>query len=136
MHRHSITYVDFAGETRTEDFYFNISRAELIEMQYSIEGGMSAWLEKAISRQNHNDLMNFITDFILKSYGEKSADNRRFVKIDENGKPLSRFFEETDAYSELLMELGSDKDKLIAFINDVIPKVDEKGKTVVTASKA
>lgn len=136
MHKHSITYVDFAGETRTEDFYFNISRAELIEMQYSVEGGMSAWLETAVKRQNHNELMNFITNFILKSYGERSADNRRFIKKDENGRPLSRFFEETDAYSELLMELGSDMDKLIAFINEVIPKVDESGKKVITISKA
>jgi len=121
MLKKTIKYTDYNGEVREEDFFFNLSKAELTEMQLSVDGGMTEFVEKIIKTRNTPELMELFKKIILKSYGEKSLDGKRFIKIDENGKPLSIGFSQTEAYSELYMELATDSKAAAAFINGVVP---------------
>nr|DAU02040.1 MAG TPA: hypothetical protein [Caudoviricetes sp.] len=122
MLKKTITYMDCNDVERTEDFYFNLSKAEVIEMELTTTGGMTKVIDKIISTQDTPALFRIFKDLILKSYGEKSLDGKRFIKSEE----LSEAFSQTEAYSELLTELVSDADKASEFVNAIIPKVDGK----------
>lgn len=122
MLKRSITYTDYNGVERTEDFYFNLNQAELSEMQLSQNGGMDNLILKIINTSDTAKLIEIFKEIILKSYGEKSNDGKRFIKKDENGHPLYRQFEETEAYSNLFMELATDDKKAAEFVNGILPK--------------
>ena len=109
MLKKTIKYTDYNGVERTEDFYFNITKAEAIEMEMTTTGGMSAMIEKIISTQDTPALFKLFKDIILKAYGEKSPDGKTFMKSEE----ISNAFSRTEAYSELLTELVSDADKAV-----------------------
>lgn len=117
MLKKTITYTDYNGSERTEDFYFNLSKAELIMMEASVAGGLKQRLEKIVQNQDNVEIMKVFQDLIRKAYGEKSADGKRFIKSDE----LSEAFEQTEAYSELVMEIMGDPEKAASFINGIIP---------------
>lgn len=114
-----ITYTDYNGTKRKEAFYFNLSKAELIELQISTEGGMEAFIQQIIDTHDNRKLFELFKDLIKKSYGEKSADGRRFVKSEE----ITSSFMQTEAYTELLLELmGDDAATAVAeFIKGVMP---------------
>ena len=118
MLKKTITYEDYDGNTLTEDFYFNLSKAELIEIESSVPGGISAKLENISKSGDGAEIIKTFKDIILKSYGVKSADGKRFMKSEE----ISKSFEETEAYSELFYELALDAEKAAAFINGIMPK--------------
>jgi nitrogen regulatory protein PII len=117
MLKKTITYTDYDGNQRTEDFYFNLSKAEVTEMELSAQGGLSKMLEKIIASQDSKRIMEIFKDIILKAYGEKSGDGKRFIKNQE----LRDAFVQTEAYSELFMELATNADSAAAFINGIIP---------------
>lgn len=119
----SITYTDYDGVERTESFYFNLSKAELVTMDLEVEGGFRKKLEKVIEAQNPKELIDIFKDIIYRSYGEKSPDGRRFIK----SKELSDAFTQTEAYSELFMELATNEKSAEAFIKGIMPAglVDE-----------
>ena len=117
MLKKTITYVDYDGQTRTEDFYFNLTKAELTEMNCATNGGFEKWIEKIINARDSKEIIAVFKDIILKSYGEKSLDGKRFIKSDE----LRAEFSQTEAYSELFMELATDDKAAAAFINGIIP---------------
>lgn len=117
MLKKTITFTDFNGVERTEDFYFNFTEAELADMNLSVKGGMRAMLEKIINTQDIPEIARIFKDIIFKAYGEKSADGRRFIKSRE----LSEAFSQTEAYSILYMELATDSKAASAFVNGVIP---------------
>jgi hypothetical protein len=121
MIKKAIKYTDYNGVERVEDFYFNLNKAEIIEMELSVEGGYSELLNRIAKSQDIKEIVNVLKTFILKSYGEKSIDGKRFVKVDENGKPLYKKFEETEAFVELYVELTGNVGKAIEFINSIIP---------------
>lgn len=112
-----IKYTDYDGSERTGTYYFNLNKAELMEMQFSIEGGLQQMIEKVIESQDTKRIMEMFKDFILRSYGEKSPDGNRFIK----SKELSEAFAQTEAYSELFMELASDEKAATEFFNGIIP---------------
>lgn len=118
MLKKTITYTDYDGNQRTEDKYFNLTKAELVEMNMSITGGLEKTIQKISEEQDVAKIIALFKDIILKSYGEKSLDGKRFIKNAE----LSEEFAQTEAYSELFMELATDADKAAAFINGIIPK--------------
>ncbi len=118
MLKKTITYVDYEENERTEDFYFNFTKAELAEMELSIDGGLKKMLEKIIATQDKRKIVEIFKDLVLKAYGEKSADGRRFIKSQE----LRDSFAQTEAYSDLFMELASDETAASAFVNGIIPK--------------
>lgn len=115
----TIKYVDYDGNEREEVHYFNLNRAEVIEMEMSENGGLSKILNKIVAEQDNKKLMEYFKSIILKSYGEKTADGRRFIK----SKELSEEFTQTEAYTELFMEL-MDSEKMAEFINAIVPQTD------------
>lgn len=119
MLKKTITYTDYDGNTRTEDFYFNLNKAEIAEMELSTNGGMEKMLTQIVNSQDGKRIMEVFKGIILKAYGVKTADGKRFEKSEE----ISKAFEQTEAYSELFMELVTDADKAAAFINGIIPVV-------------
>ena len=121
MLKKTITYTDYNGVERREDFGFNLSKAELMEMELGVTGGLAEYMRRIVSAQDQPSLIKIFKDIILKSYGEKSADGKRFVKIDEHGVPLSLGFSQTEAYSILFMELSTDDEAAAAFINGIVP---------------
>lgn len=117
MLKKTITYTDYNDETRTEDFYFNLSKAELTLMEASKVGGMKNYLERIIQTKDVTAIAEMFKDIIHMSYGEKSPDGKRFIKSED----LSVAFEQTEAYSELVMELLN-AENAAKFINGIMPK--------------
>lgn len=129
MLKKTISYVDYNGTKRTEDFYFNLTKAEISEMELEIPGGMSEMLKRITAAQDTPSLVKIFKDLILRSYGVKSDDGRRFIKSEQ----LKEEFSQTEAYSELFMELATNADAASAFINGIIPadiakEADKKAK--------
>lgn len=120
MIKKTITYSDYNGVERTEDFYFHLSQAEAAELQMGTDGGLTAMVERIVAAQDMPTIVKIFKDFILKAYGEKSADGKRFMKIDANGYRLSNNFAHTEAYSKLFMELAQDADAAAKFFNGVV----------------
>lgn len=117
MFKKTITYKDYNDEERTEDFYFNLSRAEVTEMELSTEGGLGATIERITKAKDVPAIVGIFKDLILRSYGQKSPDGKRFIK----SKALSEEFSQTEAYSALFMELATDSNAASAFINGILP---------------
>lgn len=118
MLKKTITYEDFNGVERKEDFYFNLSKAEIMEMQFGTVGGLDVMLKKIVDAKDVKSIMNTFKMLILKAYGIKSDDGRRFIKSEE----IAKEFEQTEAYSILYMELASDDNAAAEFVNGIIPK--------------
>lgn len=121
MLKKTITYTDYNGVERKEDFYFNLSKAEIMEMEMSTSGGLTEMISKIVAAQDTPAIIKLFKDLVLKAYGEKSLDGKKFVKVDENGNPLSRQFAQTEAYSVLFMELATDAEAASAFVNGIVP---------------
>lgn len=118
MLKKTITYTDYNGVERTEDFWFNFSQAEILEMEIGRNGGMADFLQKIIDSKDQEAIVKHFKDLVLKAYGEKSEDGRRFIKSPE----LSKAFSETEAYSKLYIELAFDAKAASDFVNGIIPK--------------
>lgn len=112
-----ITYTDYNGIERTEPFYFNLSKAELMEMELGVTGGMTEMLDKIIAAKDAPSLMKTFKEMIMKAYGVKSDDGKRLIKSEE----LSIAFTQTEAYSVLFMELITDDKAAADFVNGIIP---------------
>lgn len=128
MLKKTITYTDYNGVELTEDFYFNLSKAEAIELEVGIPGGLTTMIQNIVAANDSPSIIKIFKEFILKSYGVKSPDGKRFIKNDENGRPLADKFKETEAYSELFMELATNAEEASKFINGIIPSVDASSK--------
>ena len=118
MLKKTVTYTDFDGNLRTEDCYFNLTEAELAEMEYSLDGGLSALLKKIINEDNQPQLVKFFKELVVKSYGVKSADGRKFIKNDQ----VREDFTSSAVYSKIFMELATDSEAASAFVNGIMPK--------------
>lgn len=117
MLKKTITYTDYNGNTRTEDFYFNLSQAEVTEMMLSVDGGLTEMIRRIVAAQDGKQIISTFKDIVLKAYGEKSPDGKRFVKNQE----LRDAFAQTEAYSKLFMELATDADAAAVFVNGILP---------------
>jgi len=117
----NIKYTDYNGVEREEKFLFNLSKAELMEMELGTTGGLAETIKTIISTQDTPKIIKIFKDLVLKAYGEKSADGKRFIKVDEKGNPLSVAFSQTEAYSNLFMELATDAKAAADFIRGIIP---------------
>lgn len=121
MYKKTITYTDYNGEERTEDFYFNLSKGELMDMQNSVDGGLEQKIRKITQLKSIPKITEIFKELILASYGEKSDDGRRFIKK-QNGERLADQFAETEAFSQLYVELSTNSDEATAFVNGIIPQ--------------
>lgn len=119
MLKKTITYEDYDGNSRTEDFYFNLNKAEIIDW-LTVSGGytLDKLMEKLIKTENVKEVMEIFKDLIYRAYGEKSLDGRRFIK----SKEIKDNFVETEAYSVLYMELIGDPKAAADFFNGIMPK--------------
>lgn len=117
MLKKSITYTDYNGVERTENFYFNLSKAEIMEMEMSTTGGFADMIQKVIDAKDAPSIIKIFKDLVLKAYGEKSDDGKRFIK----SAALSEEFAQTEAYSILFMELATDAEAAAAFVNGIMP---------------
>ncbi len=115
MLKKTITYTDYNGVERTEDFYFNLSKAEAMEMELSTSGGLTEMVRRIVAAQDTPTIIKVFKEILLKSYGEKSPDGKRFIK----SEALSEEFAQTEAYSQLFMELASDDKAAAAFVNGI-----------------
>lgn len=114
----TFTYIDYNGEERTETAYFNLSKAEILEMEMSVDGGFTAMIDRIVEAKDAPSVVKVFKDLILRSYGIKSPDGRRFIK----NQQLRDEFEQTEMFSELFMELSLNDKKASEFVNGLIPK--------------
>lgn len=117
MLKKTITYTDYNGVERKEDFYFNLTKAEVMEMQMTTEGGLAERIQKIVDAQNATEIIKVFKKLVLDAYGIKSDDGRRFIKNDV----VRDEFAQTEAYSILFMELATDADKASEFVNGIVP---------------
>ena len=117
MLKETITFVDYNGVERTDDFYFNLTNAEVTEMEMSTSGGLAEMINRVVAAQDAPAIIKIFKDLILKAYGVKSPDGKRFIKSDE----ISTEFSQTEAYSQLFMKLATDADAASRFVNGIVP---------------
>ena len=121
MLKKTITYTDYDGLERTEEFRFNLTKAELMDMELTTVGTFSKLMQKIIDEKDMVRLAKYFKELILKSYGVKSDDGKRFIKSPE----LSEAFSQTEAYSDLYIELLSNPEEAAKFFAEVAPKMEE-----------
>lgn len=134
MHKKTVTYRDFNNVERTEDLYFNLTKTEMIEFALELPDGVSDTVdkdpekmdtEKAASKiasmLGTKGVFKFIKDLILKSYGVRKDEGRRFAKTDEDGRPLYIEFSQTMAFEAIMDEFTSNDIAAAEFVNAVIP---------------
>ena len=97
MIKETITYTDYNDVERTEDFYFNVTKTELLRMESDKNGSFSTVLEKFVKAKDMSDVLDAVEKFIYKAYGEKTPDGKRFIKSQE----LSDAFFQSPAYEVL-----------------------------------
>lgn len=117
MIKETIVYTDYNGTERTEDFYFNLTKAELMEMEMSTSGGLAEMIQRIVATQDAPAIIKIFKDLILRAYGQKSPDGKRFVK----NQDLRDEFAQTEAYSQLFMKLATDAEYAAKFIAGIIP---------------
>lgn len=116
-----IKYTDYNGVEREETFLFNLSKAELMEMELGTAGGLADMIKNIVAAQDTPSIVKIFKKLVLQAYGEKSPDGKRFLKVDEKGNPLSVGFSQTEAYSNLFMELATDADAAAKFVRGIVP---------------
>lgn len=121
MLKKTITYTDYDGLERTEEFRFNLTKAELIDMELTTAGTFSETMKRIIAEKDIIRIAKLFKELLLKSYGVKSDDGKRFVKNPE----LSEAFSQTEAYSDLYIELLSNPEEAAKFFAEVAPNMDE-----------
>ena len=117
MYKETITYRDFNDVERTETFYFNMTEAEVMEMEMSTTGGMAEMIQRIVAEQNAPAIIKIFKDLVLMSHGVKSPDGKRFIKNDE----IRDAFAQTNAYSQMFMKLATDADAAAKFVNGIMP---------------
>lgn len=127
MYKETITYTDFNGAERTEDYYFNLTQAEVMEMELSVSGGLAEMLNRIVAAQDAPAIISTFKDLILKAFGQKSPDGKRFIKNDA----LREEFSQTEAYSQLFMKLATDADAAGKFVNGIMPANMDTKKTAI-----
>lgn len=118
MLKKTITYTDYNGNKRTEDFWFNLNKSELVELGLSKNGGLDVMLQRIIKEQNAPEIIKVLKEILFKAYGEKSDDGKYFRKSED----ISNNFFQTEAYNELFMEIFSSPEKSIAFFKGILPQ--------------
>lgn len=124
MRKETIKFVDYNGIEREEDYYFNLNKAEIMEMQLSTTGGLAEKIQEVVKAKDAKQIVAIFKELILKAYGKKSDDGKRFIK----SKELSDEFAQTEAYSNLFMHLATDAEFASDFINGIVPQMEDSKK--------
>lgn len=121
MYPKKIKFEDYNGVQHEQTFLFNMTETELTKMQYSSEGNFQEYVQKLVETKNEGEIIKLIEKFVVMSYGEKSADGQRFVKVAPDGHKLGQDFIQTEAYNVLFMELATDANAAVDFITGILP---------------
>ena len=121
MLKKTMTYKDYNDVERTEDFYFNLNKAELTLMDFAHPGGLERYIKEITDSKDQASLILLFKDLLMLSYGEKSEDGKKFRKKDENGRPLNLNFEASPVFETLFLLFGTNADEASAFIQGIIP---------------
>lgn len=113
-----ITYEDYNGVTKTKDFCFNLTEAEITQMELEVPGGLTGMLDRIVGAMDAPAIVSVFKEILMRAYGEKSPDGDRFIK----SKELSEAFSQTEAYNQIYMRLITDDQAASQFINDIVPK--------------
>ena len=124
MLKKTFKYIDWDGNEREEDCYFNLTKTECRKMNFTSQGNFDALVKKIIQTQDHRSLWDLFEEMVLLSYGEKSVDGKFFIKNDE----IREKFKSTVAFDMLMDELCTGEDKVNAFIDGILPKLDPADK--------
>lgn len=122
MLKKTISYTDFNGDKQTEDFYFNLTKAEIAEMEMSTKGGLSESIKAIVEAEDTPAIIKIFKKLILDAHGVKSEDGRRFIKTEQSRVEFSQ----TEAYSELFISLASDAKEAAKFVNSIVPAEAQK----------
>ena len=117
MLKKTIEYTDYNGTARKEDFYFNLTQAEVVEMETSEAGGLAETITRVVNAKDMPAVIRIFKDLVLRAYGEKSPDGKRFMKDEE----IKKAFAQTEAYSILFMELATNAEAAAAFVKGILP---------------
>lgn len=117
MIKETITYTDYNGVERKEDFYFNLTKAEIMEMEMSTQGGLAEMIQRIVAAQDQPAIIKIFKELIIKAYGVKSPDGKRFIK---NAEVVDNFVQ-TEAFSQMFMKLATDADAAAKFVNGIVP---------------
>ena len=118
MYKKTITFTDYNGVERTEDFYFNLNESEVMKLEMRVPGGLTAMMQRIVQKLDAQQIIDTFEDLIRQSYGEKSPDGREFRK----DAGLVERFMQTEAYNKLFMELCTDSKAASEFFNSIIPQ--------------
>lgn len=131
MLKKSITFTDLNGEEVTEDHYFHLSKADMVELELSEKDGLSKKLQEIVDTGDGNEIIQTFKDLLLRAYGMKAPDGRSFIKNND----LREQFEQSEAYSALFMDLVTNADKAAEFVNGIVPAGLEQDIQKMTASR-
>lgn len=137
MYIYNATYTTFDGEEIEEEFRFNLTKKELLDIELEAEGSIEQFIKRCRNHKDAKAIATFVHNLIVKAYGEKSLDGRQFIKS-RNGESLGESFSYTEAFSNLYIELISSADNLSHFINKIVPpapKGEAQKNAVITSSK-
>lgn len=129
MIKKTITYTDYNGNERTEDFYFHLNKREIMTMEMGTAGGLAERIQRIVAAQDQPAIIAVFEELIQKSYGVKTPDGRGFLKRAEDLEA----FVATEAYSDLFMELATNAEAASEFVNGIVPadlakQVEEQNK--------
>lgn len=131
MLKKTITYEDFNGETVSEEHFFHLSTAELLEMEFHQQGGMSALLEEIQNTEDRGKMIDLFKEIVSKAYGKRSPDGKKFIKTQE----LREEFLSSEAYSALFMDLITNENEAATFFTGMLPKDIGKNLSLPRESK-
>lgn len=121
MLKQTITFEDLDGNPVTQDFYFNLSKVELTELEHSMKGGISAHWTNLIEERNIGAIIAAYKDIVSRAVGKRSDDNLSFIKSED----ISQRFLHSNAYEKLFTShFGEDADDnaFTGFLKSVVPK--------------
>ena len=121
MYKITRKFEDYNGVEKEQDFWFNLSKADILKMELSEEGGMDKRLDKLVKTKDMKEAIRVFEGLLLMAYGVKTDDGR-FVKNDQ----VRAEFASSAAYSDIYFELATNPEAAQKFVEGVIPKFEEQ----------
>jgi hypothetical protein len=121
MYKKTITYVDFNGVEREEDFYFHMTKAEAIKAEFSEKGTLTETINRISKEEDTQKLFELFEKIVRMSYGKRSVDGRSFIKKQEYADE----FISSEAYSNMFMEFMEDPNSAAAFVNGILASIEK-----------
>lgn len=116
----TIQYHDLDGDLREDEFCFSMNETQYARVNGLFPGGLEDYALKAAKDKNADAMFKVVDTLVREAYGERKG--KDFVKVLPDGQKLADFFINTEAYDNLLMEVMSSEDNLVAFMSGCLNK--------------